>query len=282
VPAPDELWEFLENNTHRVDAVTDRLGVYQPQSVDRARLLSWLRKFDPDDYDLAFRSLESVDFYPLPRLQPVLRSLYVDIRTTLHEDGFRPAQIVFVPAGDMAASGSEILNRFRNVNRLERTTVTFAALQQIPEILYRAQTEERQMAVVFLDDFVGTGSQIVDFWNKAVSSLIHPAQPMYCGVAVACPDGIQRIEKETPIRAIPSHLLQPRHFLLTSNQFTVAEKDRLRHYCKQIRNLALGFGKLEVLFAFAHSIPNNSLAIFRGNKGQRGWPGILPRYEDLP
>jgi hypothetical protein len=279
----DPLSVFFEQNGDRIDELVRRLGSYQPQSVDRERLRVWLRQVDSQDYELLLRILEAMDFYDLPRLHNLLRTLHRTIRAQTISDGFtRLENLVFVPMGETAESGQEIIRRYRDVNRIESSNARLAQVIELPKILYEANKAGEKLAVVFLDDFIGTGLQVTSYWRQVLSQYIHPTQPMYVGTVAACDVGKEKVEAETPLRVIVVHRVQDRHLFEPTDRFTVAEKYRIRSYCDQVGNPPLGIGEIGVLLSFAHGCPNNTLSIIRGSKRQKHWKGILPRFGDLP
>lgn len=281
--AADPLAVFFEQNDDRINEVVRRLGSYQPQTVDRDRLRVWLRQVESQDYDLLLRILETLDFYDLPRLQILLRTLHKTIRTQTISDGFRRMEnLVFAPMGETAESGQEIIKRYRDVNRIGSTKAKLAQVVELQQILYEANKAGEKLAVVFLDDFIGTGKQVTDYWKQVLSQYIRPTQPMYVGTVVACDIGKEKVEAETPLRVMVVHRIQNRHLFEPTDRFTQEEKNRIRGYCERVGNPPLGIGDLGVMVSFAHGCPNNTLSIIRGSKRQKHWKGILPRFGDLP
>jgi len=282
--AADPLSDFVMNNGHRLDQISKRLGSYQPQAVDREVMRAWLRQFDPADFDLVLRVLETVQFYGIARLQQMMFELHRAIKVRLAIDGYRGNDnLIYLPLGETAASGQQIISMFRNINKIWRTTASLAQSVELPDLLYEAEKDNRTLVLVFLDDFIGTGATVCDFWAEILQQLgVRRSQPLYIATAVACEIGMERIQNETPFQIIPLHIVQPRHLLLDSDQFTAEEKARVVNYCAAVGNPPLGIGGLGALVAFAHGAPNNTLAILRGSKRQGNWVGILPRYEDLP
>jgi uracil phosphoribosyltransferase len=279
----DLLSEFCLANHDRIEAVVTALGSYQPQAVDTNRFQIWLRQLQPPHYEIGLRLIENVEFYAVARLHTVLRELHTELKVQLATDGFRDNKdLVFVPVGTTGESGQEILTRYRNVNRIHQTNASLAQVVELQQLLYTAASEGREMAVIFLDDFVGTGKKVTDFWTDVLSQNIVPTQAMYLGVAVACTQGVNNIQAQTPFRVVPVHMIQPRTSLLTSNRFTDAERESIIDYCRRVGNPPLGVGGLGLMLAFTHGCPNNVISLLRGSKRQRHWKGILPRFDDLP
>jgi hypothetical protein len=281
--AADPLSAFLENNDGRTEGIVTTFGSYQPRPVDRERLRAWLRQFRPADYDLALRVLENTQFYDTQRIQRLMADLHGQVKVQLANDGFRTLEnVAFLALGRVGESGHEIFTRYRNINRLYRTPAMLPQLLELQQILFEAEAESRDLALVFLDDFIGTGRQVTDYWNEVLSQMIRPTQPLYLATIAACPDGIDKIVRETPFQVIPAHIVQNRHLFPLSDLFTDPEKATITDYCETVGNPPMGIGGLGAMLAFAHGCPNNAVAILRGSKSQRHWRGILPRFDDLP
>jgi hypothetical protein len=135
----------------------------------------------------------------------------------------------------------------------------------------------------FLDDFIGTGKQVSDFWNEELYQYIPEYIPMYLAVIAACSVGVARIEAETPLKVIAVHTIPNRHYLMHSanSSFSGGEKTTIKNYCEKAGNEPLGFGGLGLLVSFAYGTPNNAVSVIRGSARQKPWSGLLPRWEDL-
>ena len=279
---PNPLLDFMVAEHERLDEVVTKFGSYQPREVSLQRMQLWLQQFDPRDYALVLRVLEAVEFYDLSRLHNLLKTLHKEVRTLTSEAGFRKLEnLVFCPIGNTGESGHEIVRRYRDVNGIVRTNATLAQVADLPRLIYEAEKSNRKLAVVFLDDFIGTGKTISDYWVQVLSQYIRPDQPTFLGTAVGCVPGIDRIRNETPLITTSVHHVQNTHLLFQSELFTEAERYTIRAYCDRVGNPPLGVGGLGVMVAFAHGCPNNALAILRGSKKQKAFRGILPRFNDL-
>ncbi len=279
----DPLQHFFDKNGQRLSAVAEKFGAYQPQPVTRSTLWDWLRQVEPQDYELLIRLAECVHYYDVPGMSMALRQLHRAIRDQLIADGIpQIRRMVFVPPGEPGESGHEILRRYRNVNSLQQTSARLKLVPQLQEVVVEAQEASEGLAVIFLDDFVGTGDQIERYWREVLVQVIPPPLPaLYIGTIAACDEGVIKVQSATPLKVIPVHFTPAVAHLRTCPRFTDAEKDRLRQYCGAIGNQPFGYGNLELLLAFTHGSPDNTISLLRGAKGQRKWKGILPGYSDL-
>jgi hypothetical protein len=103
----------------------------------------------------------------------------------------------------------------------------------LPRILYEAEKSGKKLAVVFLDDFIGTGKTISDYWNQILGQYVRPDHPTFLGTTVACVSGIDRIRNETPLVTTSVHHVQNTHLLFLSELFTEVERYTIRNYCDQ-------------------------------------------------
>jgi hypothetical protein len=281
--ALERLRRFFDENGQRLETIVTTFGTYQPQPVTRDKLWDWLRQFDEQDCDLLIRLVERVNYYDIARINALLRELHRAIRQQLVHDGFaQTRRTIFVPAGGAGESGQEIFRRYRDINRLAQTGARLLLVPELPEPVVAAQKAREPIAIIFLDDFIGTGTQIRDYWNDVLTQVIPPPVPaVYFGTVAATGNGVALAQSETPLKVITAHYI-PAIACLSNANFSADERDRIRTYCMAIGNQPFGFGDIELLLAFSYGCPNNTISLLCGAKGQRRWKGILPRFNDLP
>jgi hypothetical protein len=208
-----------------------------------------------------------------------MRPLKQTIDQQIASEGANHRSVFYVPLGRAGESGTDILRRFRNVNRLHSLRQQFVTLIELPQVLFG----QKEPVVFFLDDFIGTGRQVSDAWTETISQVVPDYIPMYLAVIAACRDGIERVENDTPLRVLSVHTLGPRDQLMESAcmSFSSHEKNTLSRYCNVVGNGPLGFGDRGLLVSFAYGTPNNSISLIRGSERQTPWRGLLPSWEDL-
>lgn len=152
--------------------------------------------------------------------------------------------------------------------------------------------------VVFVDDFVGSGNQFIETWERpykvgtGVASFqtiakIRGGEFYYCPL-ICTEYGADRIRKRCPeVLVTPAHLI-------TSADGAIAQDSRiwppamLPHGADFIRRASLragipatgkesweGFHRLGLALAFAHSVPDATLPLFYWEKN--GWNPLLRR-----
>jgi hypothetical protein len=234
------------------------------------------------DYELLIRVVECVQYYDIARINALLRELHRAVRQQLIDDGFvQTKRTIFAPAGGAGESGQEIFRRYRDVNRLQEAASRLALVPDLQELVIAAQKAGDSIAIVLLDDFIGTGVQVRDYWRDVLTQVIPaPLPALYFVTIAACNDGVVLVQNETPLRVVTGHYV-PNVAYLSGAPFTDEERNRIRSYCGAIGNQPFGFGDLELLLAFTHGCPDNVISLLRGAKGQRKWRGILPRFNEL-
>jgi len=167
-----------------------------------------------------------------------------------------------------------MLQSFREANRLTSRNYQklFISAAEIPGLqLQDADT------LVFVDDFSGTGSQVVEFW-PATQELIASEAKTFLILAATTADAKSRIERETSLKVYTNKILGNNRNVFGENSqlFDARARTKLLRYCTLADKKApKGFGECGLLFAFSHTTPNNSLPILHASK--RTWRGLLPR-----
>lgn len=269
---------FCEIRCDDIQQLCRDFGDYEPTAVDVSRVRRWLRQFDSEHWSLAIKLAQNLCYYDVGRVTEMMRSLHKVVIQSVG-DKKNLSSALFVPLGAVGESGFDIARRYRNVNRLHQRQNQFVTILELPSRLYELEAP----IVFFLEDFVGTGSQIAEYWESTLRELVPDYYPMYLLVLLACECGAKHIESESPILVSPVHTLDTRFRLISDSHpvFTKEEIEILRGYCDHIGNFPMGFGDLGLLVSFFYGTPNNTVSLIRGGRSQRRCLGLLPRYENL-
>jgi len=229
---------------------------------------------------IAVKLAKALTYYSMHSLTGLMRSLKETIDAQINLEPVERSSVFYVPLGRLEESGSDIVRRFRNANRLHSQKSQFKEVIELQDVLIKVQSP----VFVFMDDFVGTGKQVSDTWRDSLSQVVPEFIPMYLAVVAAFKEGIKKIEAETPLRVLCVHPLGTRVQLMESAFLVLSkhEKATVKAYCDKAGNQPLGFGDRGLLVSFAYGTPNNTISVIRGSKGQDPWLGLLPTWEDLP
>ena len=152
------------------------------------------------------------------------------------------------------------------ITRLAQKHLNFRKKWIIPHRKIRSTTP----FVVFLDDFIGTGTQFSRFIRQAnLTHLI--AERRCCYVAVAAhATGMKNLRNEFPGLAVSAvDLLSARNSLFHRHSLAFPDgtnpiADARAFYRQMLHRFKIrhryhgGYGGLDLVYAFAHAVPNNS------------------------
>jgi hypothetical protein len=146
--------------------------------------------------------------------------------------------------------------------------------------------------VVVVDDFIGSGQQIIDFWNKpkiagktlASIAASNNLQVTYLSL-VATRYGLNRVAKmSTGLHIACCEVIEdtyrvfcvPSLYLGQQNEISKA-RGYLDKLCKDRKLSLLGFHKLDFAVAFHHAIPDATLPLFFTKNS--GWNPLIKRRQ---
>jgi hypothetical protein len=258
----------------KIDAWVERFSAYRhPPSA--AAMRQWLEYFGDADEVLAVSVLNKVRLISEHKIQIGYKQSLARINGWNPSKRHRQGRWFFAGYGSAGESGQAMLRIFREANGLssDRFQYLFVSSGELPSLKLSAQD-----TVVFIDDFAGTGRQVVKSWPVTKELLGSEARAFLVLCAIT-ETALARISAETGLRVICPMVLRGDHniFNNASTSFDAGEKARLLAYCMRAdSNRPRGFGDCGLLLVLSHRTPNNSLPILHVNK--RKWRGVFPRY----
>ena len=194
---------------------------------------------------------------------------------------------IFSYIGQVAENGSMLTYMFRQVNHLK--TNQFAT----PPTFLSPLCEPRltNCNLIFIDDFVGTGKTVTDFWNTCVSLIKKklPNVKIYLLALVATDEAIDVIRQHTGITLICPQILGSDYKVFDDNSSIFRNmskrqtaKNMCQYYGEQLvgnRENALGYKGSQLLIGFHHNTPNNTLPVIWADTkiGERQWQPLFER-----
>jgi len=230
---------------------TDEFGDHE--GISLPRITRWIAQFDQDDLPLAEKILREITYYSSTKIRSIVRQLVESIYEKYSE--YPKNRILFIPIG-YSFEGSSI------VARALRDIINEGFIKHMSDLVEIER--ESYDVLVFLDDFSGTGSQLVKWWIN-VESLILPKEVNFI-VALLVLNSIARPKIEEFSTVICVDELDEQYNVLSehSTKFTENEKIRIVHYCVLTGcgpHYHRGFGECGLLLVFKHGCPDNSLPI---------------------
>src|SRR6266566_1822246 len=146
-------WEFVQ--------ALLRLRGYEPQPVTPRTLWRWWRQFPPHLRSPALQLLNQVHVVTKSQTVEALVGLNEDILQRLYADGVGIRQVVYVSLDSAGSSSSVMLNLLRNHAKLEKRGAQFVHSAGIV-VVRRATQRAGRGALVYVDDFSGSGDQFIE------------------------------------------------------------------------------------------------------------------------
>jgi hypothetical protein len=247
-------------------------------AVTKASIESWFDQFQQEHRDTAARVLDVIEFFGADRIAAALRKAIGAIPGWDIVSGKRKGQWRFVAySGSAGESGDTMLHQFRLANGLDGKKFKDLFIHRSEIVLQQLGSED---TLVFLDDFVGTGNQVCEFWTETFAELTAGIGRVYLMVVAAVQGARKKIENETDLVLVPCHELGENDNLFSDRcvHFTPHAKKALLHY-DEIANKKhpRGYGDCGLVVVFQHRCPNDSIPILHANHSN--WTGLFPRHD---
>lgn len=244
-------------------------GEVSPAAVER-----WLAQFPPAHVSHMERLLRHFRYYSVNRVRQAQAVLH---RTLASELGASIQSAVFVPIGYLTSGGASATYLYCSDNgvSLDRL-VTRDAL--------RSLGLSGVSAIVFLEDYIGTGRQIELLWHSLSTEIdsVERSVPLFVAACVATSHALRTLSTSTGFRVIAADVVSERDNALGESSVVFPDPlERsevvaiLRQYGERLNPEApLGYAAPQNLLGFYYSTLSNTLPIFWSATG--GWLPLLP------
>lgn len=237
--------------------IEELASTFQYKNVTKGKIITWLKQFEESHQTIALKLLQSIRFYDTAQMHDACKNLCRIIKA---ECGENLDNTLFMGLGPAGKSGSAMLSRFRHANsmHLARYHDKFkfsSAITSLPSSF--------SGNLVFLDDFIGSGSQAAASLLDIVS-IAPPATKIFLLVIAGYQSAIDNICGEVECNVFSVDTLQDHEKLFSdaNTNFTQAEKAILRDYCKRTGSTyPYGYRNVGSLVVFCDSAPNNTPSI---------------------
>lgn len=259
-----------------------RFHDYKPQAVTFGSASRWIRQFEKKDRRLAGKLLERVIYLSEDKTKEILVHQNAALMKRLGEAGLPPKKLVYVQVHDAGSSSPVMLNMLRDAAQLERLGCKFVDSRDSLR-LNKTTNEVGEGALIYVDDFVGTGNQFCSERDFAVKSIVGTFSEFLL-VPSICEEAIYQIS-ERGIEAFAGHVHSRAERPLHANSsiFDSVSKERLTLLCQGINSrFGLGYRNLATMVILYRNAPNTVSAVLRGSVNQTPFAGIFPRTTDLP
>jgi hypothetical protein len=279
---PDEIVELVS-----------RWGTYKGQRIGEDRVRAWLDQFaQARERRLMFEILKSLKFYGPDLVREKLGEAHGIVRRGLRRDlegkQRRVREVIVSYLDGAGKSGHTYARLYADENGLLAERV----LERDRVLAFVLEHEEVQ-AVVFVDDFVGTGDSAIEqlrrladrdggAWPDHRIRTFLVAVAGLSGARTRLEEAAVAFGKDVIVRLCDTFGPEDSLFGDTSRAFET-ERDRIeaadiarRYGARLVPDAPLGYGGLGIAVVFDQSIPNNSLPILW--QASSTWRPLFPRH----
>lgn len=241
------------------------------EGMGTPKITRWIAQFHDGDIPLAVKILEEIKYYSIENIRAMVHNLVGLVHQYFRE--ISQSKIFFIPIGE-TYEGSSVIARALREEINETRIKHMSDLERLDPEAYDA--------LVFVEDFSGTGETLEKWWDN-VEPLVRPREVPFA-IALLVLNFCAREVIEQFASVVCVNELNESHNVVSpsSRLFTEAEKQRLVHYCRLTGcrdKYLLGYGKCGLLLAFKHQCPNNSLPILwhTCRRPEYEWEGLFKR-----
>jgi hypothetical protein len=276
-------------------------ALYQDRQFLATRFRQWIFQFPPKDRLRAIKLLAAMRFYDENRM----RRIWANVFSRLPSHALEECIIVGLGHGAKSGRLNPYLFRQAATDDARYERLIYGRERQIfrdlAEVDENSDKGKRPRSVVFLDDFLATGSQATRLLNGYTSR--HPwltQCTIHLCTLVAFRSAIDyvRVQMDGRLHNVYSGDVleeKDRAFAVGSELWSGDdEREQARRWAEQLgaellhghpiydpERDGLGWRSCEALVAFSHNIPNDTLPLFwaKGHPSTRNWFPLFDRYD---
>jgi hypothetical protein len=267
-------------NTARDASV--RYHDYNPQPVTIRSVNRWLKQLEKKDRKLAWKLLQEVIYFSEIETKKILIRQNKALMSNLSKSGLPSKKLIYLQTDDAGSSSPMMLGMLRDAARLQQRGCKLVDGRDGIRINNATKTLE-EGAIIYIDDFVGSGDQLVEARTVVMESVVGNFSEFLL-VPSVCEEAYKRLTN-LGIEVYTGHIhaRAERPLLDNSHLLEDKERERLIAICKEIRpNTSLGYEGLATMVVLYRNAPNSLPAVLRGSDKQRPFYGLFPRVKDLP
>jgi hypothetical protein len=231
---------------------------------------------------MAGRLLNSVIYISERETKRILLHQNQVLMDVLAKAGLSSKKLIYVSVDEAGSSSPVMLSILRNGAGLEQRGCKLLDSRDVLGIRDATSSLE-EGAIVYVDDFVGSGDQLCTSRTSALQGVIGNFSEFLL-VPCICEEGFKRLNAlGVTVYAGHIHAKAERPLHEHSHVFDPPTKTRLIEICKGIRpKFGLGYQNMATMVVLYRNAPNGIPAVLRGSDKCRPFMGLFPRYRDLP
>ena len=255
---------------------------YKPQPLNWLSVKNWTKQFK-GDRRLAERLIDKVFYISESETRTYLVDQNAALMKRLADAGVPSNKLIYVQVHDAGSSSPVMLNLLRDSAGLEKLGCRFVDCHDTMRMT-KLMNELGEGALIYVDDFVGTGNQFCEERDFAAKNFLVNTFSEFLIAPSICEEAYYKLA-ERGIEAFTGklHYKAERPLHANSTIFKKEEKERLALMCKGVSSsFGLGYKGLATMVVFYRNAPNTVPIILRGSMNQTPFSGIFPRTTDLP
>jgi hypothetical protein len=259
-----------------------RFRDYKPLPVTFGRAKKWIEQFRGKDRRAAALLLDKVVYLSEKTTTSILVQQNHTLMSRLATAGLPPSKLIYVQVHEAGSSSPVMLNLLRDAAGLDRLGCHFVDAHDSLK-LNKVTNDVGVGALIYVDDFVGTGNQFCKERQFASQSVVGTFSEFLL-VPCICEEGIYKIAKDG-VEAFAGHVHSKAERPLHENSHLLDPdaKERMREICNRISvKMGLGYDQLATMVILYRNAPNTVPSVFRGSPNQSPFAGLFPRWKDLP
>jgi hypothetical protein len=244
--------------------------------------MDWLRPHSRENRNALLRFLGSLKYLTEEDTKRTLLRLNTALLNRLQGSGIPPKDVIYVQVHDAGSSSPVMLNLLKDFAHLQRLGCKLIDSKDATG-LNKLFGSIDTGAVVYVDDFAGTGNQFCGV-RDVLSQLIPTTFIEFVIMPGMCEEAYRRISQRG-IEAYTGfiHSRADRPLDQSSGILDPGTRTRLRELCGQVfPPVGLGYEGVASHVVFYRNAPNTIPAVLRGSRNQKPYPGLFPRTDDFP
>lgn len=246
-------------------------------------VVNWILQFDSDDYDLAIRVIENINFLNYSNVKSALNIAYSKLARKAIERNTKidVKNTLFAGLGDFGKSGSMMSYNFRIINELSEENFL-----ENEDLISSGKIEN----IVLIDDILSTGNQSLKEIEKLTIKVTpYGVKNIFLLTVCGMKNGIAKIDEETKAYSFSAFEYGTKDTISDLDGdfydgLNYEERELLQKRIESYGKIAnpsnpLGYGAIGGLIAFDFNTPNTSLPIIWGNANS--WIPLFKRTQRI-
>jgi len=180
-----------------------RFHDYKPRRLSLLSARRWVGQFEKKDRRLVEHLLDNVIYISESKTRQILVDQNAALMRRLLDAGLPMKKLIYVQVDDPGSSSPVMLNLLRDAASLERLGCKFADARDSFH-LNKTMNEVGEGALIYVDDFIGTGNQFCEERNFAAKSFVGTFSEFLLAPSI-CEEAFYRIG-ELGIEAFTGHV----------------------------------------------------------------------------